>query len=333
MKTKPLQLHIAEPCHEQWGNMTPSERGRFCDACEKHVVDFTMMSDQEIAQFFKRPSTGSVCGRFFNEQLNRPIEMPKKRIPWVKYFFQIALPAFLVSLKAGAQKPKAIRDTAISEKKYMLLGDVAPERPLPQLPLPGSIKGVVYDEHGVPIPFAKVCIKDTSVHALTDTSGHFMIDVDSSVPAVERLPDDSVQLQVTAPGFADSIVKIDFKEFDYKIVLPFESIEIIEGITVGFIAMERDYCPMPITDPYVYPNPVGSGNTLTIGFQSDSNGNMVIKVNDMEGREVMTKPVNVSKGKNKIPVDTDPNWARGFYIVQLYDPKGKKLFGEKILIQ
>ena len=53
----------------------------------------------------------------------------------------------------------------------------------------------------------------------------------------------------------------------------------------------------------------------------------------MEGREVLSMPVEISKGKNKIPVDTNPNWIRGFYILQLYDPRGKKLFGEKFLIQ
>jgi hypothetical protein len=44
-----------------------------------------------------------VCGRFYEDQLDRSIEIPKKRIPWVKYFFQFVLPAFLLSLKASAQ--------------------------------------------------------------------------------------------------------------------------------------------------------------------------------------------------------------------------------------
>lgn len=102
--SKKLNLTIAEPCHENWENMSPDAKGKFCGSCQKTVVDFTNMSDRQVAEFFKKPSTGSVCGRFMTDQLDRSIDIPKKRIPWVKYFFQIALPAFLVSMKASGQR-------------------------------------------------------------------------------------------------------------------------------------------------------------------------------------------------------------------------------------
>ena len=102
--SKKIQLTIAEPCHENWDGMTPVEKGKFCGSCQKQVVDFSDMSDRQVAEFFKKPSTGSVCGRFMTDQLDRAIEIPKKRIPWMKYFFQIAIPAFLVSIKVSASK-------------------------------------------------------------------------------------------------------------------------------------------------------------------------------------------------------------------------------------
>src|SRR5258705_9337478 len=109
---KKIQLSIADPCHENWDQMTPAEKGRFCDSCQKQVIDFTNMSDSQLAAFFKKPSSGSTCGRFFHDQLDRAMDIPKKRIPWVKYFFQFALPAFLLSTKATAQsKVKARIDT------------------------------------------------------------------------------------------------------------------------------------------------------------------------------------------------------------------------------
>jgi hypothetical protein len=114
---KKLQLTIAEPCHENWDGMTPVEKGKFCGSCQKQVVDFSDMSDRQVAEFFKKPSTGSVCGRFMTDQLDRPIEVPRKRIPWVKYFFQIALPAFLVSIKVSASKTQGeVKVNKISAK-------------------------------------------------------------------------------------------------------------------------------------------------------------------------------------------------------------------------
>lgn len=109
--SKKIQLTIPKPCHEDWDKMTPVEKGKFCGSCQKQVVDFSVMSDRQVAEFFKKPSTGSVCGRFMTDQLDREIDIPKKRIPWLKYFFQIALPAFFVS-KVSAQTHKVGRVAA-----------------------------------------------------------------------------------------------------------------------------------------------------------------------------------------------------------------------------
>src|SRR5690349_2668277 len=107
---KQIHLSIADPCHENWDNMTTAEQGRFCASCQKQVVDFTNMTDTQLADFFKTKSTGSTCGRFYDDQLNRNIQVPGKTIPWIKYFFQIALPAFLMSAKASAQAKTGIKN-------------------------------------------------------------------------------------------------------------------------------------------------------------------------------------------------------------------------------
>jgi hypothetical protein len=97
-----FQLQIPEPCHENWNAMSPADKGRFCASCQKVVIDFSRMTDNELAAFFKKPS-GSVCGHLRQDQLNRDLVIPRKRIPWIKYFFQFILPAFLFSARATAQ--------------------------------------------------------------------------------------------------------------------------------------------------------------------------------------------------------------------------------------
>ncbi|QDK78181.1 hypothetical protein EXU85_06045 [Spirosoma sp. KCTC 42546] len=67
-----LTIQIPQPCHERWDDMQPTERGRFCASCQKTVVDYTALSDQELVRLLsKAPETS--CGRFRNEQLNRQL--------------------------------------------------------------------------------------------------------------------------------------------------------------------------------------------------------------------------------------------------------------------
>jgi hypothetical protein len=64
-----MKISIAEPCHENWDAMTPNKQGAFCNSCVKDVVDFSNKSIDEIKNFFSKPQTGKVCGRFEEKQL------------------------------------------------------------------------------------------------------------------------------------------------------------------------------------------------------------------------------------------------------------------------
>lgn len=73
MKAKQtFQINIPDPCHEDWNQMTPNERGRHCDACQKTVIDFTKYTDWELAQLIKQ-NQGQLCGQFRPDQLGRNI--------------------------------------------------------------------------------------------------------------------------------------------------------------------------------------------------------------------------------------------------------------------
>jgi hypothetical protein len=66
-------LQVKESCSADWNKMTPQERGRFCGQCEKVVVDFSQMNDQEIVDQIKKASKG-LCGRFYEDQLMRELD-------------------------------------------------------------------------------------------------------------------------------------------------------------------------------------------------------------------------------------------------------------------
>ncbi|SFT75660.1 hypothetical protein SAMN05216474_2196 [Lishizhenia tianjinensis] len=61
MNYKNLHISIPEPCHEDWKEMIPTDKGKFCSSCAKTVIDFTNSTPEEIYQHLqKHPQT---CGR------------------------------------------------------------------------------------------------------------------------------------------------------------------------------------------------------------------------------------------------------------------------------
>ena len=77
--------------------MIPGEQGRFCNSCSKTVVDFSVMDDAQVQQYFIANYGKQLCGRFKNTQLQRiTISLPQNilriRLPFWKKF----LVAFLI---------------------------------------------------------------------------------------------------------------------------------------------------------------------------------------------------------------------------------------------
>jgi Secretion system C-terminal sorting domain len=101
--SKYISISIPQPCSQNWDDMTANHEGRFCNSCQKTVVDFTAMSDTQVLNFINS-NADKTCGIFYENQLEKQMLVPRKPLPWLKYFFTITLPAFLLSQKANAQK-------------------------------------------------------------------------------------------------------------------------------------------------------------------------------------------------------------------------------------
>lgn len=69
-----MYIQILNPCNENWGQMTPTEKGRFCEACQKQVIDFSVLTDIEIVETLLR--NPYACGRFHKKQLNKEYPYP-----------------------------------------------------------------------------------------------------------------------------------------------------------------------------------------------------------------------------------------------------------------
>ena len=81
-----LTIQIPQPCHERWEEMQPTEQGRFCASCQKTVVDYSALSDQELVMVLSKAS-GSICGRLRDDQLNRALSVtsPNPMFSWHRW--------------------------------------------------------------------------------------------------------------------------------------------------------------------------------------------------------------------------------------------------------
>ena len=108
-----LTISMPEPCGVPWQDMRRvDEYRRHCASCAKIVTDFTAMSDAEIVSYLQANATQHPCGRFTQEQLNRPMQMlPEKTQKAVWWKAAVLLPLSLWSKYAFAQQPEISHHT------------------------------------------------------------------------------------------------------------------------------------------------------------------------------------------------------------------------------
>ena len=94
-----LKITIPKPCYENWEAMARHQQGRHCTACAKTVVDFTVMTDEAIKNYFIQQKEEKICGRFKQGQLHRitialPVNILHIIMPRWKQFLTACLLAF-----------------------------------------------------------------------------------------------------------------------------------------------------------------------------------------------------------------------------------------------
>jgi len=310
-------------------------------SCQKKVIDFTGMNDEQLIAYLKKPAA-STCGRFDESQLNRDINVLQKRIPWMKYFFQFALPAFLVSMKADAQKQMVKGKMATYSKQNMITGDTIisiRRNPVQQTKV---IDGVVVDNSDLPVPYASVMVKDTNRGVRADSLGKFSIDIE----------DDSVlTLSVSSVGFESLDQQITASQYIRRSILKFSltPLSLGEVVVAGNICnrstlglfksvivvrstnMLIDSLKPLFTKFSIYPNPVTINQTITIENKKLPEDIYDIEFINLAGQTINKQQLFMGK-KDKIYPKVHVNTA-GIYFIRLTGSKSSKVYTEKIIVQ
>jgi hypothetical protein len=188
MKAKQITISIAEPCHENWQNMTPNEQGRYCSICEKTVMDFTQKTDKQLLDFYNQ-NGGKLCGRFKSTQLNKPIvAQSEPQFPLPLAAAASVLFSFMNPQSAHAQVVK--EDTKISTRANQENNFV----------IKGKVKFKLNDEDLIG---ANIYCKELNLSTATDVEGNFELNINQNIGNIK----DSIILECKYAGFLTNEVK------------------------------------------------------------------------------------------------------------------------------
>lgn len=166
-----MKISIPQPCHENWNQMLPGEKGRFCLSCQKCVTDFTKLSDKEILEILQKPYQ---CGRFSQNQLesiNRKLEQ-QNRFQFPKIFRYSTL---MIGLGFGG--------TLVAQEKEKVEIVESKSRNSVQIKSDSIVlKATVVDSDRFPISDASVVLKGYNTETYTDENGYFEVKIPNENP-------------------------------------------------------------------------------------------------------------------------------------------------------
>jgi len=180
-------INIKSPCQENWSSMTKVEKNRFCQSCQKVVVDFEAMSDEEVIAYLDKQKGQKTCGRFTNIQLDRINQkinsvQPKEAASTslIKPILAATILAATTSTAALSQESdsKEVNPTEITETEKP-----KEEKDGAHTKIYGTVKSAETNELLQSITVV-IWLEDTIIGISTDKEGKFEL----SIPSQETAP-------------------------------------------------------------------------------------------------------------------------------------------------
>lgn len=177
-----INLFIPKPCHENWDNMQPEEKGKFCNACAKPVIDFSSMSDAQMLAYFSGLKNETVCGRAYPDQLNRTIRQMSERNTRMTFrkmaaiFAGLIITMFHSKVQAQTNIPAPVEKVPVKVPvNRQIMGEVA------VVPT-HTLSGKIMNTSGKAIPFAQVKVDGRTLKA--DARGSFTCVIQNSTKSI-----------------------------------------------------------------------------------------------------------------------------------------------------
>ncbi|MGM9478567.1 carboxypeptidase-like regulatory domain-containing protein [Pedobacter sp. GSP4] len=202
---KSFKLQIPKPCQEQWYNMQEDLQGRFCNSCQKSLIDFTGFSDAELKDWFMK-NQGKSCGRFKPEQLDRLIHIKPRYSITDKFRPSLIMASLLTFLSfpklSSANIPHLYPMVQLDEGKFFKndVLDTLDEGFV-------ILKGKVTDRGDkLPIIGASIMVKGSKITTFTDRNGYFELKLN------KKEFNHKVFLDLKYIGYKTKSVKVNLKK-------------------------------------------------------------------------------------------------------------------------
>jgi CarboxypepD_reg-like domain/Secretion system C-terminal sorting domain len=316
---KYISLQIPTSCHESWDGMTTNTKGKFCNNCEKTVIDFTEMSNTQLANFFIK-NKEKVCGRFNSEQLHTEYAIPKRTIPWLKYFFTITLPAFLFSQKSNGQN-NIKNEKVVFVEKERIETDIENKNFSDRI-----LKGKVIDDKGNPVSYASIMITNTRFGTISDEMGKFNLTIKGNKNSIT----------ISAVGYQTKRVFINEINTSDIILTTLESQLLGDVITIVRHTKKKKNTQhkikiVEINNINIDPNPISANAKLNISWKNFVINNQQIEIYNTHGALIQKEVIEIFAKTNSgfIILQQMPS---GFYIIKITDTKTKQIQSKEFII-
>lgn len=263
-----MKINLPKPCHEDWNKMTQEDKGRFCGSCQKIVVDFSVMSDKEIVNYFKEYKGNNTCGHFKKNQIDRTLKQgTPRRTFFLKELAAACVAFFLASTEAKAQ----IGDTPLTEKQTEQNNLESNEGKI-------VINGKVKNGNEL-LANATISIKDTKQKTQSLENGSFFI----SIPKEVAQNNEVVTLVIEYKGLESKEIEVKTSATNqfYEIDLA-ENTELIKALAgqtdgVQIIHSKRTITGKVTSSDGALPAATVQIKGTTIGTTTDMKGNYTLE--------------------------------------------------------
>lgn len=337
-KSKTIEFQIPTPCHENPNQMTPNSLGRFCSKCEKSVINFTTMTDNEIIRYYQR-NQGNICGMFRPDQVNRPMPIPRKPSSWERWKSIAAVLTGLLASDSASAFTSGFEGFPTEQNIHKNEKLSISQNPKTK------IKGIVTDSIGNPLIGVTIIAGYSITGAVSDVNGNFEM----------TIPEDylEIELSISYNGFDTEMIIVNKETYStpLNITLKETVTPLVGAMVVGYtvpIQTQTTVCGSPVSidqdeqlssEPIsndeptevknaneslvilkTFPNPFHS--TLNLELDIPKSDTFLFNLYDSSGKLIFAKSYDLETGRQDIQLNIqDAQLPEGAYYLNMTDGK------------